>query len=91
MKKQMLFLIIFVFVLTACSNTSASVAEPTNQILPTATITPSPTIAPSPTPDPLLFKDDFNSSIDPGWKWVKENNCRFRECCIEEFVGSYNS
>jgi beta-xylosidase len=68
MKKQMLFLFILSFVLAACSSPSAPIAAPTIPIIPTNTIVPTPTIAPSPTPDLLLFKDDFNGSIDSGWK-----------------------
>jgi cytochrome c len=59
MKKQMLSLFIFSFVLMAFSNPSAPVAKPT----------PTPT----PTPDILPYKDDFDGSIGPGWQWVKEN------------------
>ena len=73
MKKQMLFLIIFSFVLVAFILPSAPVAKPTIQILATNTVGPTPTIAPSPTPDSQLFRDDFDGSIGPGWQWLNEN------------------
>lgn len=71
MKKQILALFIFSLVLAACSSPAAPKAEPTLPtipIIPTNTTVPIPTVAPSPTPDPLIFKDNFDGSIDPGWK-----------------------
>jgi beta-xylosidase len=79
MKKQILFLFIFLFVLAACSGNTTPKTEPTIPpvptltILPTNTNVPTPTITPSPTPDPLIFRDDFNGSIDQGWQMQNVN------------------
>ena len=43
--------------------------------LPTETpIPPAATFDPTPTPDPLLFRDGFEGSLEEGWQWVRENN-----------------
>ena len=40
---------------------------------PTVTLEPTTTLEPSPTPDPLIFRDDFDGSLNDGWQWVHEN------------------
>ncbi len=43
----------------------------------TQTITPTATATASPQPAaeiPVVFRDDFNSTLRPGWTWVNENN-----------------
>ena len=94
----MFFLFIFSFVLAACSSPSVPKAEPTIQTLPTNTVVPTATLAPSPTPDPLLFKDDFNGSIDSGWQlqninkkmWSLTNNPGWLEIIARSPVSTKN-
>lgn len=58
---------------------------PTTQVPPTAepSATPIPeptaTLAPTKTPLPegVLFRDDFDGAIDPGWEWENENPDRW--------------
>jgi beta-xylosidase len=39
----------------------------------TATLPPpTATLEPSPTPDPLLFRDDFDGTLDEAWQWIRE-------------------
>jgi cytochrome c len=73
MKKQMLFLVIFSFVIAAFVFPAVPEDKTTIRNLQTNTIVPTPTIAPSLTPESQLFRDDFDGAIDPGWKWTKEN------------------
>jgi len=65
MKTRMVFLIVFMMILTAC-NTQVT-------ITPEATVPPPATQGPSSTPDLLLFQDDFSNAIDPAWGWIREN------------------
>ena len=74
MKNVMLYFFVFAFVLAACGTPVTPTPEPTIPPLPTNTIVPTATLEPSPTPDPLLFKDDFEGSIDTEWQRVRENN-----------------
>ncbi len=47
---------------------ATAVPPPTETSLP-----PSPTAEPpTPTPDPLIFRDDFEGSLDPSWHWLRE-------------------
>ncbi len=71
MKKGLFYVLILSFALVACSTSSTPPLAPTN------TVPPAPTFTPSPTPDPLIFKDDFNGSLDSGWHWVNENTKRW--------------
>jgi beta-xylosidase len=52
------------------SATPAPSVSPRPTIPPTATITLTPTL--TPTPYPVLFRDDFDGSIDKSWHWVRE-------------------
>ena len=74
MKKVMLLLFIFGFVLTACGAPVTPTPEPTIPPLPTNTIAPTVPPEPSPTHDPLIFQDDFEGMIDTEWQWVNEND-----------------
>jgi beta-xylosidase len=78
MKNILFVAMITAFTLSACStpaippvqtNTSISLPSET-PILSTATAT----LEPSSTPNPLIFRDDFNSSLGEGWQWIRENN-----------------
>jgi regulation of enolase protein 1 (concanavalin A-like superfamily) len=40
---------------------------------PTATPEPTATAEPTPLPEGLLFRDDFEGYLQPGWNWVNEN------------------
>jgi purine nucleosidase/pyrimidine-specific ribonucleoside hydrolase len=44
---------------------------------PAATDTPEVVMAPSITPERLLFRDDFNVVLQPGWTWENENSQRW--------------
>ena len=62
-------------ILSACA--SPTPAASTDTPLPPPTDTASPptaTLEPSPTPDPLLFRDDFESALGEGWSWTNEDN-----------------
>ena len=72
MKKTLLYL--FVFVLAACGPQVIPTPEPTIPHLPANTVAPTVTLEPSPTPDPLIFQDDFEGSIDTEWQWIREKN-----------------
>jgi hypothetical protein len=47
----------------------ATGSEQTNAITPEPTISVSPTT----TPENLVFRDDFNGALQPGWAWENEN------------------
>ena len=74
MKKVKLYFFICAIILAACGTPVTPTPEPTIPPLPTKTMAPTATIEPSPTPDPLIFKDNFEGSIDTEWLWVNENN-----------------
>lgn len=61
--------------LTATTVPSATPVPPTNT--PISTETPLPTETPKPTTTPLpegvLFRDDFEDGLQPGWEWENEN------------------
>jgi beta-xylosidase len=87
--KNVFAIALIVFVLTACSPQPTTTAIPTNppppadtQIppatetavpLPTETAVPTATLEPSPTPDPIIFRDEFDGSLDQWWIWTNEN------------------
>lgn len=75
MKKYMVWFIILVIVLAACAAPPPPTPIPTP--IPTNTPVPTETPKPTPTPDPLLFKDEFEGAIGPGWSWVNENAKRW--------------
>jgi beta-xylosidase len=49
--------------------------SPTITLTPTITFTPTFTLTPTitPTPYPIVFRDDFEGSLDRRWIWVREN------------------
>ena len=73
MKNTSIFALFLLFIFAACSTPPVATVEPspvivpTNTTIPTQTIAPTETVVPSPTPDPVIFRDDFDGSIDPGW------------------------
>lgn len=96
-RKQVLVLFFISIIMTACSSPSAPKAEPALPIIPTNTDVPAPTIAPTPTPDLLIFKDDFNGAIGPGWtvqninkKTSLTNNPGWLELIARSPLGSKN-
>lgn len=75
MRKNILVAMLIVFSISGCGILGTPV--PTSTPIPSPTNTPAPptaTLVPSPTPDPLLFRDDFEDSIDGGWQWVREDS-----------------
>jgi beta-xylosidase len=87
MRKLWLALIGIALVLSSCStpqtpapteppaptSTAAPTLPPTPAPTAAPTLAPTATVEPSPTPDPVLFKDDFDSALQPGWQWTREN------------------
>lgn len=51
--------------------------QPTETALPTPTLEPTATIAPTSTPEGLLFHDDLNGSLQPGWTWDAEDPAKW--------------
>jgi hypothetical protein len=93
-KTVVLFVVLmFAFVLTACSAPPAPTPEPPAEPPPTElpppteppapteppppTDTPQPTATPepenTPLPEGVLFRDEFNGSLQPEWEWMNEN------------------
>jgi len=85
MKNIILLVVLGALMLAACGAPATPAPQPTlapttpptvtNTQVPPPTPTPLPpteTPEPSPTPDPLLFRDDFESSLGEGWQWVRE-------------------
>jgi beta-xylosidase len=94
----MLIFAILIIVLTACSTAPVETLQATNTVVPPEpTDTPEPTATtppPTPTnvpptntplPDGVLFRDDFEGSLQPGWEWMNENSDRWE---LVEFGGS---
>jgi len=77
MKKMIIFLFVCVFILTGCGPQAIPAPVPTDTPtplqLPTNTTVPTSTNTPSPTPVPILFRDDFEGTLDANWQWVNEN------------------
>lgn len=83
-----IFLILFIVILlSACNFLAPPTADPADQFLIRPSATPSPvpqptptetvlipTVSPVPTIDPNYFIDDFNESLAPSWKWIRENS-----------------
>jgi len=59
--------------------------EPTDPPAPTNTT--EPTSAPTSLPEGVLFRDDFEGALQPGWSWLDEDPERWS---FEEFGGSNN-
>lgn len=53
----------------------AEIAPPTDTLVPSQTPLPTDTPIPTQTPLPenVLFRDDFNGPLQPGWEWENEN------------------
>lgn len=74
-------LFMVILLLSACSLSVTPVVPaqvnlkpmPTSTLPPTQTptIQPTPTLVP-PTVDPVYFRDEFNTSLGPGWTWIHE-------------------
>jgi beta-xylosidase len=60
---------------TATTAPPATPVPPTNTPLPTNTSLPTETPKPTTTPLPegILFRDDFEGELQPGWEWENEN------------------
>jgi len=75
MKKTTYIAFILLLALTFACSTTAPIAPTATPIPPTNTpLPPPPTLVPTATPDPLLFRDDFDSALAEGWSWTKEDN-----------------
>lgn len=86
-KSAFLVLVMYALILSGCQSAQspategAVVEQPTNVPLPTYTPTPTNTALPTETPKPtntplpagVLFRDDFNGKLQPGWEWENEN------------------
>jgi hypothetical protein len=86
-------LLVATFLLGACGTqptptTSPPTAVPPTAIPPTETFIPSPTSLPptetpiptptnTPLPEGVIFRDDFNGSLQPGWTWENEDPTRW--------------
>jgi beta-xylosidase len=80
-----IFALFLITALIACAPTAPETAPPTSipvQTEPSSTPLPQPTNTPVPptetleptqTPDPVIFLDNFDSSLSEGWNWTKEN------------------
>lgn len=75
MVKYVSIILLMAALLSACASPTPIPTEPpppppTNTPLPPPTETPQPTA----TPDPLLFRDDFESALGEGWAWTNEDD-----------------
>ena len=81
MKK--LFLIFGFTLLSACTSLSTPTAEPSATVAVRPSMTPTlipaqtpttvfPTASPFPTPDQNFYRDDFDSTLDASWAWVRK-------------------
>ena len=87
MKNIVLPLAIIALILSACGPSATPTPtssptevpsvtpSPTTTLTPTFTLTPTVTLTPTitPTPYPVLFRDDFEGTIDRYWIWVRED------------------
>ena len=68
---------------------------PTNTPVPTNTSLPTETAKPSPTslPEGILFRDDFEGELQPGWEWENENPRKWTltEDGWLQITGEYNN
>jgi hypothetical protein len=65
--------------------TPTQTPEPTNTPAPTNTT--EPTITPTSLPEGVLFRDDFDGALQPGWSWLDEDPDRWS---FKEFGESNN-
>lgn len=92
MKTKFVFLVfvIYAVLLSACQIAQPPVTEPaieqptsvsqsTDTAIPTNTALPIETPKPANTPLPagILFRDDFNGELQPGWEWENENPAKW--------------
>jgi len=69
------------------TETPAPTQTPEPTITPAPTNTTEPTIAPTSLPEGVLFRDDFEGALQPGWSWLDEDPERWS---FKEFGGSVN-
>jgi len=85
--------LILILLLAACSQPADAPSSPSNDMQSPPTDTPEPTTSPptqtpgppTETPEPtstalpegVLFRDDFEGSLQPGWEWENENPARW--------------
>lgn len=75
----------------------ATPLPPADTPVPTATPLPPPTETPKPTSTPLpegvLFRDDFNGELQPGWTWENENPDKwtFTDDGWLQIIGEYDA
>lgn len=80
-KKLLVVLVVCSWILSACQTTqipptaTAVIVPPTDTPAPTKPALPTETPRPTNTPLPVgvLFRDDFEGSLQPGWEWESEN------------------
>jgi len=74
---------------------TATSVPPTNTSVPTNTALPTETPKPTNTPLPagVLFRDDFNGELQPGWEWQNENPDKWTltDDGWLQIIGEYNS
>lgn len=64
---------------TSTTAPAATPVPPTNTAAPTDTAVPTETAKPTNTPLPegVLFRDDFEGGLQPGWEWENENPAKW--------------
>ncbi len=93
MKRFVLLFLLFAFLLVACTNSTTPVTvvtasdvppisiptdvpiQPTEVVVPTATQEPKQTA--TKLPEGVLFRDDFEKELQPGWVWENEKKERW--------------
>lgn len=106
-KNVFLVLVMCALILSACQSNQPPATEkvvveqPTNVPLPTDTPAPTNTALPTETPKPtntplpagVLFRDDFNGELQPGWEWENENPAKwtFTDDGWLQIIGEYNA
>ncbi len=90
-KSLLVVLIACSWILSACQSAQTQATEivaaesPTENSIPTNTSVPTNTALPTQTPKPtntplpagVLFRDDFNGELQPGWQWQNENSAKW--------------
>lgn len=100
-KNLLVFLVVCSWVLSACQSApipataTAVIVPPTDTPVPTNTALPTETPEPANTPLPagVLFRDDFEGSLQPGWEWESENPDKwsFTDDGSLQIIGEYNN
>ncbi len=103
MKTKSIFLVFVLcaLILSACQSTQTTATEAveivpaTNTAAPTNTPLPTETPRPANTPLPagVLFRDDFEGSLQSGWEWENENPDKwgFTDDGSLQIIGEFNS